>query len=126
MSAIPRMPRRPVVLIVEDHPLVQITAAALIEDAGMDTVVAADADEALGVLTARDDIHAVFTDVEMPGSMNGVALAHRVREHWPAIQVIVTSGGKLPADTILPGDVSFLQKPYEFANVVDELRSPEA
>ena len=126
MSAIPRMPRRAVVLIVEDHPLVQVTAAALIEDAGMDTVVAADADEALGVLTVRNDIHAVFTDVEMPGSMNGVALAHRVRERWPAIQVIVTSGGKLPADTILPGDVSFLQKPYEFANVVDELRSPEA
>ncbi len=126
MSAISRMPRRAVVLIVEDHPLVQITAAALIEDAGMDTLVAADADEALCILTARDDIHAVFTDVSMPGSMDGVALAHCVRERWPAIQVIVTSGGKLPTDTILPGEVSFLQKPYEFANVVNELRSPEA
>ncbi|MEG3165733.1 response regulator [Sphingomonas sp. PB2P19] len=109
------------VLIVEDHPLVQITASVLIEDAGMATVVAADADAALDILTSRDDIHAVFTDVSMPGSMDGVALAQVVRQRWPDIQLVVTSGDQLPEDTCLPCGVAFLRKPYEYANVIGEL-----
>jgi CheY-like chemotaxis protein len=122
MIQLPNMPPRDMVLIVEDHPLVQITATALIEEAGMDTMVAADADEALRILGARDDIHAVFTDVAMPGSMNGVVLAQLIRQRWPAIQLVVTSGGQLPEGVVLPRGVAFLRKPYEYANVVAELR----
>ena len=121
MARLPNLPVRDVVLIVEDHPLVQITATAWIEDAGMDTLVAADADEALAILSGRDDIHAVFTDVAMPGSMNGVELAQLVRKRWPAIQLVVTSGGLLPSGVTLPRGVPFLRKPYDYANVVDEL-----
>jgi CheY-like chemotaxis protein len=109
------------VLIVEDHPLILITATALIENAGMETVVAADADAALAILMSRDDIQAVFTDVMMPGSMDGVELAQLVRKRWPDIQLVVTSGGRLPDDAKLPIGVPFLRKPDQYANVVDEL-----
>jgi CheY-like chemotaxis protein len=121
MAHLAKLPVRDVVLIVEDHPLVQITATALIEDAGMDTLVAGDADEALAILSKRDDIYAVFTDVTMPGSMDGVALALLVRERWPEIMLVVTSGGELPDDATLPRGVPFLLKPDDYAKVVDEL-----
>jgi len=111
-----------VVLIVEDHLLVQITATAQIEDAGLATIVAGDADEALAMLSARDDIRTLFTDIDMPGSMNGAELAHVVRERWPDIRVVVTSGGKPHDRAALPDDVTFLQKPYEYACIIDELR----
>ncbi len=122
MAYLAKLPARDVVLIVEDHPLILLTAAALLEDAGMDTVVAADADAALAILDARDDIHAVFTDVAMPGSMDGVALAQLIRKRWPAIQLVVTSAGQLPDDATLPRGVPFLRKPHDYAKVIDELR----
>lgn len=112
-----------VVLIVEDHPLVQITATALIEDAGMTTLVASDADEAMAILSTRDDIRAMFTDIDMPGSMDGLALASMVRARWPEIQLVVTSGGQPPKDARLPRDVPFFQKPYDYALIVNRLRA---
>ncbi len=121
MAYLAKLPARDVVLIVEDHPLVQMTAAALIENAGMATLIAADADEALQILTDRDDIHAVFTDVTMPGSMDGVELARQVRRRWPAIALVVTSGDTLSEAVRLPNGVRFLRKPEEYASVVDEL-----
>ncbi len=121
MAYLAKMPARDIVLIVEDHPLVQITAAALIENAGMATVVAADADEALEILSGRDDIHAVFTDVTMPGSMNGIELARLVRTRWPEIALVVTSGDELSEMVRLPSGVRFLRKPYQYASVVEEL-----
>ncbi len=121
MAYLAKMPARDIVLIVEDHPLVQITAAALIENAGMATVVAADADEALEILTGRDDIHAVFTDVTMPGSMDGIELARLVRTRWPEIALVVTSGDELSEMVRLPSGVRFLRKPYQYASVVEEL-----
>jgi len=117
-----RHPDAGVVLIVEDHLLVQITATAQIEDAGLATIVAGDADESLAMLSARDDIRTLFTDIDMPGSMNGAELAHVVRERWPDIRVVVTSGGKPQGRAALPDDVTFLQKPYEYACIIDELR----
>ncbi len=121
MAYLAKMPARDIVLIVEDHPLVQITAAALIENAGMATVIAADADEALEILTGRDDIHAVFTDVTMPGSMDGIELARLVRTRWPEIALVVTSGDELSEMVRLPSGVRFLRKPYQYASVVEEL-----
>lgn len=121
MAYLAKMPARDIVLIVEDHPLVQITAAALIENAGMATVVAADADEALEILSGRDDIHAVFTDVTMPGSMDGIELARLVRTRWPEIALVVTSGDELSETVRLPSGVRFLRKPYQYGSVVEEL-----
>ena len=117
-----RDPEAGVVLIVEDHLLVQITATAQIEDAGMATLVANDADEALQILATRNDVRTVFTDIDMPGTMDGLALAMVVRERWPDIRVVVTSGGKPRAVDRLPDDVAFFQKPYEYSAIVDELR----
>lgn len=117
-----RDPEAGVVLIVEDHLLVQITATAQIEDAGMATLVANDADEALQILATRNDVRTVFTDIDMPGTMDGLGLAMVVRERWPDIRVVVTSGGKPRAVDRLPDDVAFFQKPYEYSAIVDELR----
>lgn len=111
-----------VVLIVEDHLLVQITATAQIEDAGLSTVVAGDADEALQMLQDREDIRVVFTDIDMPGSMDGLALAMLVRARWPDIRVVVTSGGKPTNLDDLPDDIAFFQKPYDYSRIVAELR----
>lgn len=82
---------RPVVLIVEDEPLMRLMAIDVVEDAGFDAVAATDADEAIRILKACSDIRIVFTDVEMPGSMDGIKLAMAVRDRWPPIKIIVTS-----------------------------------
>ena len=86
------VPRRPVVLVVEDEFLIRISAVEIIEDAGFDILQAADADEALEILQVRGDIRVIFTDIHMPGSMDGLRLAHAVRGRWPPIKIIATSG----------------------------------
>ena len=92
----------PAVLIVEDEPLVRIGAVNIIEDAGFKVIQAESADEAIRVLECRGDIRVVFTDIHMPGSMNGLKLAHAVRNRWPPIKIIVTSGRDLIAEQVLP------------------------
>ncbi len=69
---------RPVVLIVEDEILLRWMAAAIVEEAGYDVVEAGTGIEAISVLEKRGDIRTVFTDVEMPGSINGLQLAHLI------------------------------------------------
>ena len=72
-----------VVLVVEDNPVILMSALELVATAGFDGVGAASADEAIGILEARADIRLVFTDVEIPGTIDGVKLAHYIRERWP-------------------------------------------
>jgi len=84
--------KRPVVLIVEDDFLIRMHAAEMIEDAGFDVVEAASADEAILVLEVRLDITVVFTDIQMPGSMDGLKLAAAIRGRWPPIKIVATSG----------------------------------
>jgi len=81
---------KPVILVVEDEILVRLTAVAIAEDAGFEVLSATTADEALSVLEARADVRLVFTDVQMPGSMDGLRLAHAVRDRWPPVELIVT------------------------------------
>jgi CheY-like chemotaxis protein len=83
---------KPVILVVEDEILVRLTAVAIAEDAGFEVLSATTADEALSILEARTDVRLVFTDVQMPGSMDGLRLAHAVRDRWPPVELIVTSG----------------------------------
>ena len=104
---------RSVVLVVEDDHLVRMHAAAVIEDAGYDVIEASNADEAISVLEARKDIRIVFTDIEMPGSMDGLKLAHAVRHRWPPIQLILTSGRHSLEAHQIPRRSRFLSKPYE-------------
>ena len=85
------MASRPTVLIVEDEFLIAISAAAVFQKAGFQTVEAGNADEAIAVLQNRD-VDLIFTDVRMPGSMDGLKLARYVRDRWPPVKIMVTSG----------------------------------
>jgi CheY-like chemotaxis protein len=86
-----------VVLVVEDKMMLRMRAVDLVEDAGYTSVEAVDADEAVAILESRSDIALMFTDIQMPGGMDGLKLAHAVHERWPPIKIIVVSGQlKLP------------------------------
>ena len=113
---------RPVVLIVEDEFLLRMNAAEMIGDAGFDVVEAANADEAIAILEARPDIHVVFTDIQMPGSMDGLKLARFVRGRWPPIKIVATSGFVMVGKDDLPEGGRFLTKPYRPAQIVATLR----
>ena len=114
--------RRPVVLIVEDEFLLRMNAAEMIGDAGFDVVEAANAEEAIAILEARPDIHVVFTDIQMPGSMDGLKLARFVRGRWPPIKIVATSGFINVGKDDLPDGSRFLTKPYRPAQIVATLR----
>lgn len=103
----------PAVLIVEDEPLVRLCAAQTVEDAGYEVIEAESADEAIAILESRRDIRVIFTDIHMPGSMDGLKLAHAVRHRWPPIKIIVTSGRETIAPQDLPEGGRFFAKPYD-------------
>ena len=112
----------PVVLIVEDEPLIRMYAADLLEDAGFDVAEATSARAALAILEKRNgDVAALFTDVDMPGDMNGLELAGIVYSRWPHIAILVTSGVVRMVGA-LPGGGVFLGKPYAAAAPVQILR----
>ena len=103
---------RALVLIVEDEPLVRLNAAEMIEDAGYVTLQAASADEALALLETVPRIRAVFTDINLGSSMNGIALAVVIHDRWPPIALILTSGHFHSGEADLPPRSQFLAKPY--------------
>lgn len=112
----------PAVLIVEDEPLVRLCAVETIEQAGFDVIEAANADEAIRILESRRDIRVVFTDIHMPGSMDGLKLARAVRDRWPPIKIIVTSGREQIAAQDLPEGGRFFAKPYDPVEIREALR----
>jgi CheY-like chemotaxis protein len=116
------VPRRPVVLVVEDEFLVRLNAVLMIEDAGFDVLEAVDADQAIEILEAGPDIHVIFTDIQIPGSMDGLKLAHAVRGPWPPIKIIATSGHVNLRTDDLPEGGRFLPKPYGPEEVIGTLR----
>ncbi len=113
--------KRPVVLVVEDEFLLRMDAADMIATAGFDVVEAADADTAIEILEARNDVAVIFTDIQMPGSMDGLKLARAVRGRWPPIKIIATSGVHI-GETDLPEGGRFLPKPYNSAQITGMLR----
>lgn len=112
---------KPVVLVVEDEPLILLMAQDMLDDAGFLGLPAINADEAVKHLQSRSDIRAVFTDVDMPGSMSGIALAKLVAEQWPGIPVVVTSGHIRVGRSALPHNSTFFPKPYDIDKVTDFL-----
>jgi CheY-like chemotaxis protein len=100
------------VLVVEDQALIRMETREVIEEAGFTVYEACNADEAIELLAAHSDIALIFTDVDMPGSMDGVKLAHYVRKRWPPVKIIVTSGFKAVTLGDLPNGGLFLSKPY--------------
>ncbi|QOG20542.1 response regulator [Bradyrhizobium sp. SEMIA] len=112
----------PVILIVEDEFLLRMDSAEVLKDAGFEVIPAVNADEAIAILSARSDIHVVFTDIQMPGSMDGLKLARFVRDRWPPIKIVATSGHVHIGDDDLPAGSVFLPKPYRSAQAVEVLR----
>ena len=117
-SAIPA-----VVLVVEDEMLLRMRAVDMVEDAGFTPVEAIDADEAVAILESRSDIALLFTDIQMPGSMDGLKLAHAVHKRWPPIKIILVSGQLKLANLDIPADSCFFGKPLEAEAVIAQMRS---
>src|SRR5919112_3472107 len=115
-------PAQTVVLVVEDEPVIRMCAADILEDEGFEVVEAATAPAALKILEKRDDVTAVFTDIDMPGGMNGLELAGIIYKRWPHIALVVTSGVYRVGADNLPGDGVFIGKPYAAAAPVRIIR----
>lgn len=112
---------RPLVLLVEDDPLLRWASAEALAQAGFDVIEAPDAHAALAVLQNRDDVSVLFTDIEMPGLMDGLELARRARELWPALRILVTSGRGAPPPRTLPARGRFVGKPYAQEEIVRDI-----
>lgn len=111
----------PTVLIVEDDALIRFVSQEMLEDRGFQVEVACDADEALRILSSDRAIDALFTDIDMPGRMNGIELAQLVRNEWPHVSIIVASGHIRKAHGVLPDGAAFFAKPYDISAVVARL-----
>ena len=113
---------RPVVLIVEDDFLLRMDAVDIVKAAGFEPVEAGNADEAIAILESDLNIHVVFTDVQMPGTMDGLKLARFVRDRWPPIKIVATSGRVTFSEDDLPEGGRFLPKPYRPEQIIATLR----
>lgn len=98
-------------------------AVEVVEEAGFVALEAGDANGAFDLLESRPDIFLMFTDINMPGSMDGLKLAHAVRDRWPSIKILVVSGHVQPQPADLPADCHFIGKPYQATAMVEKLRS---
>ena len=116
-SAVP-----PKVLVVEDEMILRMRAVDIVEDAGFTPIEAVNADEALAILESRSDIDLLFTDIQMPGSMDGLKLAHAVHERWPSIKIILVSGKLTPTDAEKPIHSRFFGKPLEVKQMILEMQ----
>src|SRR3954468_19850079 len=113
---------KPTVLVVEDEMLLRMRAVDIVEDAGFTSLEAVNADDALALLESRSDIDLLFTDIQMPGTMNGLKLAHKVHERWPSIKIILVSGQVTPNKQDRPEDSRFFEKPVEVQQMIAELQ----
>jgi CheY-like chemotaxis protein len=112
-----------VVLVVEDEMLLRMRAVDIVEDAGYTSVEAVDADEAVAILESRSDIALLFTDIQMPGTMDGLGLARSVHDRWPPIKIILVSGQVKPTSLDIPPDSRFFGKPLEDEAMIAQLQS---
>ena len=112
----------PIVLVVEDEMVLRMRAVDIVEDAGFVSLEAVSADEAITILEGRDDVSLLFTDIQMPGSMDGLKLAHAVHARWPHIKIILVSGQIAITDADRPGESRFFPKPLEIERMVAEIR----
>ena len=109
-----------VVLVVEDEPVVRMVAVDALEQAGYVTLEASNADEAIRLLETHSEIRLVFTDVQMPGSMDGIKLAAAVRRRWPPVRIIITSARPKP---VMTDDAVFLPKPYDLSALARQVQA---
>jgi CheY-like chemotaxis protein len=109
---------KPLILVVEDEPLLRLNATDVLEEAGYSVTEANNAETALELLEVRRDVQVLFTDIHMPGAFNGLELARRVHRRWPHVLLMITSGRERPRASDIPEDGRFLAKPYRHAELV--------
>lgn len=112
---------RPAVLIVEDDPLIRWSGAETLADAGFEVLEAGNGDEALAVLESREDILVLFTDIDMPGELDGLDLAMIAHQRWPWMHIIVASGRREPQRRRIPAHGLFIPKPYAPEEIVRDI-----
>ncbi|KQY21528.1 response regulator [Rhizobium sp. Root482] len=110
------------VIVVEDETLVRLDIVISLENEGFLVLEAANADDAIDILNAHPEIRLMFTDIDMPGSMDGLKLAFAVRDRWPPVKIIVASGHRQLSDELLPVEGRFFSKPYDHARVIATMR----
>ena len=109
------------VLVVEDDAMINLTTVDTIREQGYFVLSAADADEALLVLAAHPEVNVLFTDIKMPGSIDGLALAGLTRRDYPLIEIVIASGTLCPSRDEMPARATFLPKPYSVKQIAETL-----
>lgn len=109
------------VLLVEDEPLIRAVGTDALMDAGFEVIEARDADEAMQILEGAGALDVLFTDIRMPGSMDGLALAQLVHQRWPDMKILITSGDTFPRTAQIPDSGHFLAKPYRLEALQEEV-----
>ncbi|TBD47094.1 response regulator [Rhizobium ruizarguesonis] len=110
------------ILVVEDEPMLLMAAVDVVEDAGYEALEARNADEAIVLLETEPDIAVLWTDIDMPGSMDGLKLAAAVRDRWPPVEILIVSGMQRPADSAIPARGVFFPKPYDTRKITETLQ----
>ncbi|MDW5317167.1 response regulator [Rhizobium sp. PL01] len=118
--------KRITVIVVEDEPLVRLDIVISLENEGFIVLEASNADEAIDLLDTHSEIRLMFTDIDMPGSMDGLKLAQSVRDRWPPVKIIIASGHRQLSDELLPVEGRFFSKPYDHARVITAMREMSA
>ncbi|MDR7144930.1 response regulator [Rhizobium sp. BE258] len=109
------------ILVVEDEPLLMMMAVGVVEDAGFEAIEASNADEAIALLESDPAIVILWTDIDMPGSMDGLKLAAAVRDRWPPVEILIVSGKQRPGSNEIPERGVFIPKPYDSRMVAETL-----
>jgi len=112
-----------ILLLVEDEALIRMHGIDILESAGFIVFEACNADEAVIILDKYNEIRLIFSDVDMPGSMNGLELLELAHLRWPKIRLLLTSGHRRLKDDSLPGQGKFLPKPWSEEALVNKVRS---
>jgi CheY-like chemotaxis protein len=113
--------QKPVVLVVEDEPLLRMDTVDMVEEAGFCAVEAANAEQAIHLLENRSDIRIILSDIDMPPGMDGMTLVAMVRRRWPPIAIVLVSGHFASADVVIPEGGKFFSKPIRPAELVATL-----
>jgi CheY-like chemotaxis protein len=122
MDAMPNKPA-PVILVVEDDLFLRMLTVEFVNEAGFETLEACDAEQAIAILESNSKITVLFTDINMPGSMDGLKLASVVSDRWPVIEILIASGHVLLQQADLPPNGRFLRKPYRAEAMIADLHS---
>lgn len=110
-----------IILVVEDQPIIRMGAVALVTEAGFEALEAGNAEEAIKILESRTDIKLVFTDVDMPGTMDGLKLTHYIRNRWPPVKLLVASGKTILEESQFPIGARFFSKPYSDQTIIEAI-----